>query len=339
MRESGSLSVKKRVLLAVAAWLVWAVCVRAQAVPDAAPNPVTSDQQSSTLSLPDFQSLLKQYEEQLARADQDPVAAGELRKSLPEKWTVKVDSQSVEISSEELRRDSAQMQRGGEEGRAAAQRAKSWLSRTNEEAEALGTGKRSMEAEREQRELAKVFSRTEFRGLNGPSWMDQWGARISRWLEQQVDRIFSAIHLPTRFGRVLIWPVLAIAIGVLAFLVWRVLRDQPAAALPEVVQEAPVNDRPWLKEAMAAAQRGEYREAVHSGYWAAIARLEQRQLLTSDRTRTPRESVRLLESHPSERGILREQTVRLERIWYGCREATASDWTAALAELRQIGCL
>lgn len=331
---------KKPVYWAVAALLLYASGAQGQATGNSAPVGSTIDQRATDiLTLPDFHSRLKQYEEQLSGAERDSSAAGELRKSLPEKWRVQVDKGSAEISSEELRRDVAEMQRGGEQAASGARKAKSWLDRAIVEAEELESGKHAVDAERKDKEIEKIFARVEFKGLSGPSWMDQWSARVGRWIEREIERLFSAIHLPAQFGSVLIWPVIVITVAALAFLAWRVLRDQSVAILPEVTQDTTAPDRAWLKEAMAAAQRGEYREAVHRGYWAAIARLEQRQILTSDRTRTPRESLRLLESHPTERGILREQTVRLERLWYGCREATGDDWTAALAELRQIGCL
>jgi hypothetical protein len=105
-----------------------------------------------------------------------------------------------------------------------------------------------------------------------------------------------------------------------------------ARALPEKV-------RYWWREAVAAADRGDFREAVHCGYWAAITRLEERQLIPEEKTRTPREYLRMLETHPVERGILKEQTTRLERIWYGCREATAADWSNARLELEKMGCV
>ncbi len=331
---------KKPAHWAIAALLLCVSGAQGQATGNSAPVGSVIDQKpADVLSLSDFRARLKQYEEQLTEAERDSSAAGELRRSLPEKWRVQIDSGSAEVSSEELRRDVSEMQRGGEQAASGARKAKSWLDHAIVETEGLETGKPVIGAERKDREVEKIFSRVEFKGLSGPSWMDQWSARVGRWIGREIERILRAVHVPARFGNVLIWPVILITVAALAFLAWRVLRDQPVAILPEVTQDTTAPDRAWLKEAMAAAQQGEYREAVHRGYWAAIARLEQRQILTNDRTRTPRESLRLLESHPTERGILREQTVRLERLWYGCREATDADWTDALAELRQIGCL
>ena len=39
---------------------------------------------------------------------------------------------------------------------------------------------------------------------------------------------------------------------------------------------APFRDiqRRWLQDALAAAERDDYREAIHCGYWAGVTRLE-----------------------------------------------------------------
>lgn len=330
---------KQLLLYSIVASVVWpgGACGQSSEVP--ATQIVAKEKQEEPLSLAEFESHLKQYSDQLAQLAQNPAAAGEIRKSLPEQWSVKVDTATAKVPSDELRQSLAELQRGGDAGQSGLQKAKEWLDRTTLAAQQLSAGSRPVGADRARQELAKVYARSEFRGLNGPGVFDQWLARAERWIEKQMERILRSIHVPPRFGRVLIWPVLALALGVLAYLVWRLLRDSTATPIPQFDTETPEIDPAWLKEALAMAERGEYREAVHLGYWAAITRLEHRQLLKRDRTRTPRESLRQLESHPAERGILREQTVRLERIWYGCREATPNDWTNALSELREIGCL
>jgi hypothetical protein len=292
------------------------------------------------IHLPEYESLLKQYSARIKEIGRNPSTAGEFRKSLPSKWRVQTDRSAIDVSSEELERDCEEIEKGGETGNAAVRKANEWLERTTIETRKLEEEVRQADKDRERQQLEKVFERSEFRGLNGPGLFEEWNARVARWIGKQMERIFRAIHIPFGLGRVVIWPVLVLAFGVLAYLVWRLLKDRTASALPEVsMGETKSEDRAWLKEALAAAERGQYREAVHRGYWAAISRLESREILKQDRTRTPRESLKLLETHPVERGILREQTMRLERVWYGCREATSEDWTSAFSELREMGCL
>ena len=97
--------------------------------------------------------------------------------------------------------------------------------------------------------------------------------------------------------------------------------------------------RLWAKDALAAAERGDYREAVHCAYWASIVHLEGLGLLKRDRARTPRESLRLLEPHPKEQEVLADFTRHFELIWYGYRPASQQDWSGARAHLESIGCL
>ena len=53
--------------------------------------------------------------------------------------------------------------------------------------------------------------------------------------------------------------------------------------------------RRWLREAKEAAGRGDYRAAIHAAYWAAMVRMEEMKTLPEDRSRTPRESLRLID--------------------------------------------
>ena len=63
---------------------------------------------------------------------------------------------------------------------------------------------------------------------------------------------------------------------------------------------APRGWQHWLREARAAAARGDYRAAIHAAYWAAIAHLEETKSLPEDRARTPRESLRLIRPESAE---------------------------------------
>jgi hypothetical protein len=106
----------------------------------------------------------------------------------------------------------------------------------------------------------------------------------------------------------------------------------------------------WIRGAQDAAARGEFREAIHLLYWAAITRLEDLSILTVDHTRTPREQLRLL-SNPAKTGTLVAAsatpqqrapmvglTTQLERVWYGRRPASAEDFRECLKHVEDLGC-
>ncbi|HEY6465386.1 MAG TPA: DUF4129 domain-containing protein, partial [Candidatus Acidoferrales bacterium] len=123
--------------------------------------------------------------------------------------------------------------------------------------------------------------------------------------------------------------------------IYRTLSRRPntdvGASTPAALE---TNDsREWVRDAVAAADSGDYREAVHCAYWAAVARLEELKFLRRDRSRTPRESLRLLSAHTDERTSLQKMTGHFELIWYGYRPASAADWSEAKLLLEKCGCL
>ena len=98
--------------------------------------------------------------------------------------------------------------------------------------------------------------------------------------------------------------------------------------------------------AREAAARKDFREAVHSAYWSGISRLEDTGVVPKDRTKTPREYLRLvaaaseheLAQRPIYRAPLEELTKRLERIWYANRGAGPEDFVETLKQLEAMGC-
>ncbi len=87
----------------------------------------------------------------------------------------------------------------------------------------------------------------------------------------------------------------------------------------------------WAKWAAGHAEAGEWREAVHCLYWAAIVLLESRRAWRHNPTRTPREYVRLLKPGSAQREGLRRLTQIFELVWYGLREADEREYAEARA--------
>jgi hypothetical protein len=85
----------------------------------------------------------------------------------------------------------------------------------------------------------------------------------------------------------------------------------------------------WLKDARNCASGGQWREAVHFVYWAAISRLESKRLWPADRARTPREYLALVAAEDPRRAGLATLTGSFERTWYGGRAAAESDYLKA----------
>ena len=165
-------------------------------------------------------------------------------------------------------------------------------------------------------------------------------ARITRWIAEKIYRLLSRLHLGAAAGNAIAWGVVGLAFLVFCYWVWQSLSGVTRVPLaPSVDPLDSIDSRMWAKDALAAAERGDYREAVHCAYWAAVVHLESLGVLKSDRARTPRESLRLLDPHPTQQSLLRDFTHRFELIWYGYRPASANDWSEARSHLEKMGCL
>lgn len=190
-------------------------------------------------------------------------------------------------------------------------------------------------------QLDKIFQHREFRGLSGPTEWQLLMERISRWIFEQVYKLLRKLHINAKAGNFLAWCVIGLAFVLLC--VWLVRRLIHLSRTPggEAAQAptAAMTSREWRDEALAAAERGDYREAIHCAYWAAVTRLEDTGALPRDRSRTPRESLHQLDTNPKEQQLLRDLTRRFELIWYGYRPASADDWSGAKIQLEQMGCL
>jgi len=94
----------------------------------------------------------------------------------------------------------------------------------------------------------------------------------------------------------------------------------------------------WMKEARLAAEGGNWRDAIHLGYWCGISFLEAQELWWPDTARTPREYLRLLPSASEQRETLGTLTRTFELVWYGTQEADANAFSETLAQLEKLGC-
>jgi len=288
---------------------------------------------------------LKAYEAELDRCSAALKQSGEqgpLRSSLPASWRVRTGETVTEVSTEPISDKLREMQvhpdRSEKITRELSQRLAA-MRRAAAETEA-GSFTDSDRAKGERARLEKILSGREFHSAKGPSALELWQARISRWLFEHLLRLFRAMNIDAKTGNALAWGVMGLAVLALVYMVWNWLsgKSQPVEDEPEKPKVAS-DARQWVQEALAAAERGDYREAVHCAYWAAVAKLEDLNVLARDRTRTPRESLRLLEVHPKEQALLRDMTGHFELIWYGYRPASANDWSGAREQLEKMGCL
>jgi hypothetical protein len=329
MRKAGLTMLPRVLLLALACALA---CCRVCA------------QSDSGVSRGNLEIDLAAYRAELDRCAES-IRQGEnvarLRESLPGAWVIHTEQARVVVSTDWLASQLLQAQHDPAKSKALLRGVQRRLAAMR--GAAAGPEGRSSEvsAESAHTRLENILRRREFSRASGPSEAELLQARITRWIEERILRLLSRLHIGRTAGNVITWTVVALAFALLCYWVWQNVSRSLRNAAPSMLQGAGAasESRQWAKDAFAAAERGDYREAVHCAYWATIVHLEGLGLLKRDHARTPRESLRLLDPHPKERQLLGDFTPHFELIWYGYRPASPDDWTNARMHLEEIGCL
>jgi hypothetical protein len=198
-------------------------------------------------------------------------------------------------------------------------------------AENASSGQR--EFARARAEANAVLALPEFQRKSSTTWWDRVTGFFYAWLARMLSGIARAGAAAPWLGPVVIWTLCLSAAAGLVFFVLRSLQRQrlrislAGAAVAKTVWDREATD--WAKQAEEFASAGEWREAVHCLYWAAIVSLEARRAWRHNPTRTPREYVRLLKPGSAQQRGLRGLTQIFERVWYGLREGRAEEYAEA----------
>ncbi len=193
----------------------------------------------------------------------------------------------------------------------------------------------------ERKSLNAILSQRAYQGVTQVSRMD----RLREWFDNLLDKFFAGL---VRFGSHAPWIVWLLRILLLAAictaLVWFLLRIERRARLRVVPEIELATGAPsarewqlWLRDAQEVAAQGQWREAIHFLYWAAIARLESKRMWPADRARTPREYLALVAGTDPRKTSLTALTRSFERTWYGGRSAQAADFNAAKEQAEALG--
>jgi hypothetical protein len=286
---------------------------------------------------------LQGYEAELDRCaaalkKPNPDEISQLRKSLPHAWVVRSGNERVDVATEWL----ASSLHAWEQAPAkpALREIELHLLAMRRAATELEHGGTKTSPRDAREHLDTILQRREFAGVHGPSLLEIWQQRAVRWIAEKIFQLLSRLHLGAKAGNVLAWIVVGLAfLAVCAWALRSLSSNRRSVPVAPAGSLETIDSRMWAKEALAAAERGDYREAVHCAYWAMVVRLEVLGLLKRDHARTPREALRLLDPHPDEQKLLRDFTGHFELIWYGYRPASAADWSDARMHLEKMGCL
>jgi hypothetical protein len=205
--------------------------------------------------------------------------------------------------------------------------------------EAVAFGEPSPDVAAPRAQLADILSRSEFGGIRGPSWIDRLKQRAFETIASLVRLLVGESAIPA-VGDALVYALVAAAFVAVALLTARWL-TRPSRVDADAPAPVPAQSREWpawLADAHAAAAGGRWRDAIHLCYWCAVSFLEAKGAWAPDRSRTPREYLRLLPEGGTERPALALMTRRFESVWYGADDADARSFAEALASLEKIGC-
>ena len=193
-----------------------------------------------------------------------------------------------------------------------------------------------------QKTLKAVLAASEFHRVTAPSPFDRALQRAFEWLDRKLQAMDGAGAPSKGFVRLIVFGSVLVGLTLLAWWYVRALRRQhirttasSSGAHPQAASSIDWRER--MQQAQALAALGEWRQAVHQTYWAAISRLEARGNWPADRSRTPREYLLLLPATHGKRADLLSLTRSFERIWYGHREARQKDFEDARTLLERIG--
>jgi hypothetical protein len=300
---------------------------------------------------PDAQSFaanLERIGKAIEQEKTNPAGLAALRKDLPSHWEVTAGQNHYSVSAQPL----SGLLRDAEGGRDAksievkAGAAEDWAFELSNQAKVYGEAETGTDPGARPT-LEQILSRREFGSVRGPSAWELFQERVRQWIADVFLRLFSQLGRHPMGAQVLFWSVIVVVVMWLAVVLFRYwtrraaleeLQAPDAMAFVRTWQE-------WIQAAREAATRGDFREAVHSAYWAGIGYLEDAQVVRKDRTRTPREYMRLVSnatqlaaSGRKTREALSSLTVVLEQVWYGRRAASQQDFANALQSVEALGC-
>jgi uncharacterized protein DUF4129 len=313
-----------------------------------APAHPTSEPQEITAAA--FADAVVQLHSAVQKLGGDSAAAQRLGASLPTEWIVgerrmEVDAGALRGLLEEYANRPAHRKAVDAE-----------LSARLEELEDLAAVLRGPEAgaqtaDSARERLTQILSRREF--TSAVSWKQILMEKLARWLAKHVGSWFHFLPVHGTSGRVLLWTLVIVLVGGAALWLVRAFSGGGIESLRTGPgPPAGVTWQDWARAGLAASRDGRFREAVHALYWAGVYRLEELNVWSLDRARTPREYLRLLAAQAPERAVIGlaaavtpEQREALERLtrafeltWYGYRKAGEEDFQSAAAQLEVFGC-
>jgi hypothetical protein len=295
-----------------------------------------------------FAAALKLIGQAIEKEKAAPADLAAAREKLPREWKISTADASYSISSEPLRSllSNAEKEKDPKKMAAKAGEASYWALDLANQVKAYADAQ-SRPATNARSALEQILSRREFGSVHGPSKLDLLRQRIYRWIADLFSRLFRQIERYPIGAKILLWAIIiaiVVWLAVVLFRYWTKRTTLEQLQAPDSVAYTRTWQE-WVHAAREAAARGDFREAVHSTYWAGISYLEDNEVVRKDRSRTPREYMRLVSNATQlaatgrkTREALAALTQVLEQVWYGRRPASNQDFANAMQSVEALGC-
>jgi hypothetical protein len=286
-----------------------------------------------------YREQLQSYENQVAEITSEPQRAYTFRDSLPETLTVQTARGDMAVDLGFLRDALNRYLTATAEAKPnILANASRRLKAMRAEAELYEQPGRADHATRKR--LDEILSAREFDRVRGPSALELLKQRILAWIGKLFKKISPKVPDIQDLGQVFVWGMIALAAGIAGVWLYRISQQNAGFARREIIPFLPSarNWREWLADARARAAQGEWRDAVHLGFWAAVSRLESEGVWPPDKTRTPREYLNAIPGSSSSKEPFAAMTRKFEASWYGSRPTTEADFAQFTAHLETLGC-
>jgi hypothetical protein len=294
-----------------------------------------------------FAAELRRLQSAIAQNQATPEQITRLRTSLPEEWDVKTADGNYQISSAPLGTLLKNAEHDPARRASLLRDANQWLDQEARQVESYAEPGSNSDSSASAA-LGEILARREFRGISTQSAREMFQQRLEEWLERIVEWFIGHVgrHATSAkifFELLLIVVVMWLGAALVRFWMRRARYDELEAPRSVAIARS---WQEWIRAAREASERGDFREAVHSAYWAGISYLEAVEVIEPDRTRTPREYVRLLSMPRPETAASLEKphaavaalTTRLEQVWYGRRPASREDFLDSMRRIEGLGC-
>jgi hypothetical protein len=291
---------------------------------------------SKHISLSDYVAELDHLAAAAESCPQNLSSFKETLRNLPHQWIIQTGQQHYTVTSEWLKTGMQELK--GNSSEKTCRSVKDRIAALKLDAQSLQQPAKDFSSSR--KTLARILSQREFHNLHGPTAWDRLKEKINAFLFRLLGGIFNSSAF-SNISTAVIWLLAGGAGIVLAFWIFKTLKQNVRLETIALSSSAPVSAQPWttwMANAHAAASKECWRDAVHLSYWAGIAFLESHELWRPDRARTPREYLKLLSSSNEHWNSLNALTRKFEAIWYGYAEAGPESFSESLKYLESMGC-